>query len=386
MAVALAKAHAEESIMLRAIMTHLVRRRRTRPSAQPTAGRQSRMPPQQTWPGSARRRRSCTCQLPAGAGAARSVAGDPVRPELRCTADSAARSWRLWPDPVMTPTGEISLVKRVAAGGGVVSAHLGGPQDTVVAVVPAGYAGRRAAHPVRQVRGAGERPTVPGSGPSLYGSVRHRSGPDGGGVAEGDLAELFGTRPRRRVDRSGLGRRHRHHRLRDTVGHPWLDRTPLRRRGRRWVPSRVSKAAKPRRRRELRRLARKPRSPERSVLLAGVLHLGTLGKQAAGGGGQAGDPPEKGHRPGPVRRRGTPRRSTTIQASSVVTDDGLALAVRTVDLWDSDVDAEPEVTVLFVHRVHAAHGELASSDSSWPNAGPAGGSGWCSSTTVGTAK
>ena len=92
----------------------------------------------------------------------------------------------------MTLTGEISLVKRVARGRGVVFAHLGGPAGHRRRGGTGRLRRRRAAHPVRQVRGAGERPTVPGSGPSLYGSVRHRSRPDGGGVAEGDLAELFG--------------------------------------------------------------------------------------------------------------------------------------------------------------------------------------------------
>ena len=36
-------------------------------------------------------------------------------------------------------------------------------------------------------------------------------------------------------------------------------------------------------------------------------------------------------------------------ATTVTTDDGLALAVRTVDLWDSSDNTDPELTILFVH-------------------------------------
>lgn len=39
----------------------------------------------------------------------------------------------------------------------------------------------------------------------------------------------------------------------------------------------------------------------------------------------------------------------TDPSSTVVTDDGLALTVHTVDLWDSSTEPEPELTVLFVH-------------------------------------
>ncbi|MCB1296471.1 MAG: alpha/beta hydrolase [Gordonia sp.] len=111
---------------------------------------------------------------------------------------------------------------------------------------------------------------------------------------------------------------------------------------------RVSKAAKTAKAARTAKAAQTSEPKERSVLLAGVPHLGTLGKQAAGGVAKRVTRREKATGPDPYADEDF-KAIYDDQASSVVTDDGLALAVRTVDLWDSDVDAEPEVTVLFVH-------------------------------------
>ncbi|HQV21159.1 MAG TPA: alanine racemase C-terminal domain-containing protein, partial [Gordonia sp. (in: high G+C Gram-positive bacteria)] len=95
--------------------------------------------------------------------------------------------------PVMTLTGEISLVKRVARGQGVSYSHTWvAPQDTVVAVVPAGYADGvpRTLSGRFEVLVNGRR--FPAVGRVCMDQFVIDLGPDGGGVAEGDLAELFG--------------------------------------------------------------------------------------------------------------------------------------------------------------------------------------------------
>ena len=100
--------------------------------------------------------------------------------------------------------------------------------------------------------------------------------------------------------------------------------------------------------------ARRPRTPrisgikDRSGLLAGLPHVGALGKQAVGGVAKRVTRRDRDAGPDPYADEDF-KAIYDDPASSVVTDDGLALAVRTVDLWDTSVDADPEVTLLFVH-------------------------------------
>ncbi|MFZ2239743.1 MAG: alanine racemase C-terminal domain-containing protein, partial [Gordonia amarae] len=101
--------------------------------------------------------------------------------------------------PAMTLTGEISLVKKVAQGQGVSYSHTWiAPRDTVVAVIPAGYADG-----VPRILSGRFEVLVNGRSFPAVGRVCMDQfvidlGPDGGGVAEGDRAELFG-----RGDRGG---------------------------------------------------------------------------------------------------------------------------------------------------------------------------------------
>ncbi|GAB91350.1 alanine racemase [Gordonia rhizosphera] len=96
--------------------------------------------------------------------------------------------------PAMTLTAEVALVKKLAAGQGVSYSHTWiAPQDTTIAVLPAGYAdgvprllsGRFAVR-------IGAR-SFPGVGRICMDQLVIDLGPDGGGVREGDHAELFGT-------------------------------------------------------------------------------------------------------------------------------------------------------------------------------------------------
>uniref|UniRef100_UPI003D93BA39 alanine racemase n=1 Tax=Gordonia sp. B7-2 TaxID=3420932 RepID=UPI003D93BA39 len=96
--------------------------------------------------------------------------------------------------PAMTVSAEIALVKNVAAGQGVSYSHTWiAPRDTVVAVVPVGYADGvpRLLSGKLRVR-IGERDFA-GVGRVCMDQFVIDLGPDGGGVAEGDRAELFGT-------------------------------------------------------------------------------------------------------------------------------------------------------------------------------------------------
>ncbi|WAC54722.1 alanine racemase [Gordonia sp. SL306] len=96
--------------------------------------------------------------------------------------------------PAMTLTAQVSLVKKLSAGEGVSYGHTWiAPADTTIAILPAGYAdgvprllsGRFA------VRINGR--SFPGVGRICMDQMVVDLGSDGGGVAEGDRAELFGT-------------------------------------------------------------------------------------------------------------------------------------------------------------------------------------------------
>ncbi|MGV9710573.1 alanine racemase [Gordonia sp. NPDC003424] len=96
--------------------------------------------------------------------------------------------------PAMTLTAGVSLVKKLAAGQGVSYSHTWvSPIDTTIAVIPAGYADGVP----RLLSGSitariGDR-SFPGVGRICMDQFVIDLGPDGGGVREGDVAELFGT-------------------------------------------------------------------------------------------------------------------------------------------------------------------------------------------------
>lgn len=96
--------------------------------------------------------------------------------------------------PAMALTAEVSLVKKLAAGQGVSYNHTWiSPSDTTIAVIPAGYAdGVPRLLTGRIMVRIGDR-TFPGVGRICMDQFVIDLGPDGGGVREGDLAELFGT-------------------------------------------------------------------------------------------------------------------------------------------------------------------------------------------------
>ncbi|MDL9938318.1 alanine racemase [Gordonia sp. ABSL1-1] len=96
--------------------------------------------------------------------------------------------------PVMTLSAEVALVKKVAAGQGVSYSHTWiAPYDTTVAVLPAGYADGvpRLLSGKLSVR-IGDQDFA-GIGRVCMDQLVIDLGPDGGGVREGDRAELFGT-------------------------------------------------------------------------------------------------------------------------------------------------------------------------------------------------
>lgn len=96
--------------------------------------------------------------------------------------------------PAMTLRAEIALVKNVAAGQGVsYNHHWIAEHDTVVAVVPAGYADGVPRLLSNQMRVQINGRSFPQVGRVCMDQFVIDLGPDGGGVAEGDIAELFGT-------------------------------------------------------------------------------------------------------------------------------------------------------------------------------------------------
>ncbi len=96
--------------------------------------------------------------------------------------------------PAMTLRTRVSLVKRVAAGRGVSYGHAYvTPADTTVGVIPIGYADGvpRALSGRLRVRINGR--DFPGIGRVCMDQFVVDLGPDGGGVAEGDEVEVFGS-------------------------------------------------------------------------------------------------------------------------------------------------------------------------------------------------
>jgi alanine racemase len=96
--------------------------------------------------------------------------------------------------PAMTLTAEVALVKKVAAGQGISYNHTWvAPSDTVVAVLPCGYADGvpRVLSNQLEVWLGGRR--FRNVGRVCMDQLVVDLGPDGGGVAEGDRAVLFGT-------------------------------------------------------------------------------------------------------------------------------------------------------------------------------------------------
>ncbi len=96
--------------------------------------------------------------------------------------------------PAMTLRSRVALVKDVAAGEGVSYGHEWiAPRDTVVALLPAGYADGipRALGGKFEVLLGGVR--RPGIGRVCMDQVVVDLGPDGGGVQEGDYAVFFGS-------------------------------------------------------------------------------------------------------------------------------------------------------------------------------------------------
>ncbi|MFT3899444.1 MAG: alanine racemase [Gordonia sp. (in: high G+C Gram-positive bacteria)] len=96
--------------------------------------------------------------------------------------------------PAMTLRSEVSLVKRVAAGGGVSYGHtFRAREDTTTAVIPVGYADGvpRVLSGKLRVRINGR--DFPGVGRICMDQFVVDLGADGGGVGEGDEVTLFGT-------------------------------------------------------------------------------------------------------------------------------------------------------------------------------------------------
>jgi alanine racemase len=95
--------------------------------------------------------------------------------------------------PAMTLRARVALVKRVAAGQGVSYGHVWtAPADTTVALLPVGYADgvpRGLSTRFDVLLGGVRRPVV---GRVCMDQLLVDCGPDGGGVAEGDTAVLFG--------------------------------------------------------------------------------------------------------------------------------------------------------------------------------------------------
>lgn len=98
--------------------------------------------------------------------------------------------------PAMTLTAEVALVKKIPAGHGISYGHRWvAPQETTVAVLPAGYADGipRLLSGRFEVSINGRR--FPGIGRICMDQLVVDLGPDGGGVREGDRAILFGATP-----------------------------------------------------------------------------------------------------------------------------------------------------------------------------------------------
>lgn len=96
--------------------------------------------------------------------------------------------------PAMTLRAEVALVKTLAAGQGVsYNHHWTSERDTMIAVIPAGYADGVPRLLSNQMRVQINGRSFPQVGRICMDQFVIDLGPDGGGVAEGDIAELFGT-------------------------------------------------------------------------------------------------------------------------------------------------------------------------------------------------
>ncbi len=96
--------------------------------------------------------------------------------------------------PAMTLSARVALVKKVAAGQGVSYSHTWiTPHDTVVAIVPAGYADGVPRLLSGRIRVRIADRLFDGIGRICMDQFVVDLGPDGAGVREGDEVELFGT-------------------------------------------------------------------------------------------------------------------------------------------------------------------------------------------------
>lgn len=96
--------------------------------------------------------------------------------------------------PVMTLSAEVLSVKKIEAGHGVSYGHTWvAPRDTTVALLPAGYADGIPRQLSNRLRVNINGRNFPGVGRVCMDQMVIDVGPDGGGVTEGDRAVLFGT-------------------------------------------------------------------------------------------------------------------------------------------------------------------------------------------------
>lgn len=96
--------------------------------------------------------------------------------------------------PAMTLAAEVALVKRVRAGEGVSYGHTWvAERDSMIAVIPAGYADGVPRSMSGRIRVAINGEPFNGVGRVCMDQFVVDLGPQGGGVAEGDRAVLFGT-------------------------------------------------------------------------------------------------------------------------------------------------------------------------------------------------
>ena len=214
-----------------------LRRRRARPPGQPRAGRGVRRGPRGgragrgcgprcgTWP-----TRAATLTAPA----------TPLRPRAprrrastgcrRCRSSGSPADFGL--RPAMTLASTVALVKRVPAGRRrQLPAPLHTDRETTLALVPLGYADGvpRARRPTR-CRCSSAAGAAPSPGTVCMDQFVLDVGDDE--AAAGDEVLLFGPGDAGRADRAGVGRRARHHRLRDR--HPGRRARAARRTGEAW--------------------------------------------------------------------------------------------------------------------------------------------------------
>lgn len=190
----IAKAVAEQVIVLRGAMTHLVRGDEPdHPTNDLQAERFDKAVADLTRVGAPPQIRhiansAATLTRP-------DLARDLVRPGIAVYGRSPA------PDlgdfgllPVMTLSAEVLSVKKIDAGQGVSYGHTWvAPRDTMVALLPAGYADGIPRLLSNRLRANVNGRNFPGVGRVCMDQMVIDVGPDGGGVVEGDRAVLFGT-------------------------------------------------------------------------------------------------------------------------------------------------------------------------------------------------